>query len=718
MLKKLPLPGFCKCIQGIFLLCLMAIVLSCSGNQAGVKDPRPESLNPEIVKATLAKDIQSTGSRKEPKQPGNLFSPDDDKVVAYINYKNLAGTHKFRWLWVDPYGNEYLDTDEYTVRAPAGEYIETGSAWHHINIREEKAMALTGKWQVKMFMDERLIAAKSFHLSDTGEPIGMPPMLSIEEISFSKPYLEGGEAGELHVAIKNTGSGVARDVFLVIESNTPALEFETRQELPKIPAEDGQVTAAIPVKATKSVQAGKAAVDIQVVEPRFKVKIQGKRVMIPTRPFRNPELEIVKFAALESQSAQQNNQIDINEVIDVRFAVQNIGQGPAKDINVSVENNQSGVMFLGRGEGSRLKKEQSVQISELAPGKFEILNYRYFVNSDFTAKELAFEVQADESHQAYGFNETKTVAINTELTPEGRIQEVEVAGDFDTKGVVIEDIPDFQVDVDVNIPETDMSRPDAIAVIIGNRNYQHKDIPVVKYAHRDARVIKSYLVKTLGFDERNIITASDITKARFEAIFGIRDNPNGRLADYIKPGQSEVFIYYSGHGAPDPDNRKGYFVPIDCDPDKISLNGYSLDVFYENLEQLKAETITVVLEACFSGGTSPGEMIIQSASPALIRVENSEPEGRRTTVVASSQSDQISSWYNDKHHGLFTYFFLKALGGQGDLDGNGRITLAEVHNYVSDRTSGVPYWARRLHGRDQMPVISGAMRDQVLVSYE
>lgn len=34
-------------------------------------------------------------------------------------------------------------------------------------------------------------------------------------------------------------------------------------------------------------------------------------------------------------------------------------------------------------------------------------------------------------------------------------------------------------DVDVNIPKTNTQNPNAIAVVIGNRNYQHKDVPPV-----------------------------------------------------------------------------------------------------------------------------------------------------------------------------------------------------------------------------------------------
>jgi len=45
------------------------------------------------------------------------------------------------------------------------------------------------------------------------------------------------------------------------------------------------------------------------------------------------------------------------------------------------------------------------------------------------------------------------------------------------------------VDVNVNVPRTAMKNPDAVAVVIGNKNYWHKDVPEVKYAIRDADAV-------------------------------------------------------------------------------------------------------------------------------------------------------------------------------------------------------------------------------------
>lgn len=278
--------------------------------------------------------------------------------------------------------------------------------------------------------------------------------------------------------------------------------------------------------------------------------------------------------------------------------------------------------------------------------------------------------------------------------------------------------PDMLYDVDADIPSTAMQNTNGIAVIIGNRFYQHQDIPAVAYAHNDAESMKRYLIEALGYKEGNIFLEKDITKARFEALFGIQDNYRGILYDYVKPFRSDIFIYYSGHGSPDLNKMKGYFVPADCDPSKIALNGYSLDLFYQNLSKMEARTITVVLDSCFSGGTNSGRYLIKSASPVLIRVDTANIIPAGAAVLTSSDGGQISSWYDEKGHGLFSYFFLKGIGGSADRNNDGQITFQEIHEYVADRSEGVPYWARRLHGgREQTPMLYGNRNEDVFVKF-
>ena len=264
-------------------------------------------------------------------------------------------------------------------------------------------------------------------------------------------------------------------------------------------------------------------------------------------------------------------------------------------------------------------------------------------------------------------------------------------------------------DIDVDIPVSEMDRPDAVAVIVGISRYAHKDVPRVDYATRDAMLMREYLLQTLGFREENIIMAldEDATQATFNRIF------EGQLANFVKPGISDVFVYYTGHGAPDLKDASAYFMPHDADPNYAAQTGYSLSRFYAQLERLGAQSVTVVIDACFSGA-SAGGMLIKEASPIFISVENPAANLTNGTILTSSSGDQISSWHSEVGHGLFTYYFLKGLRGAADGDHDRQVTSTELFAYISEH---VPYLARRLFNREQTPQLMGGNLDQVLVKY-
>jgi len=699
----------------LFSICLIFFLSACSSNQNVKKAPEFK-----FVEATITKEIRKTGDLVEPGAPTRTLTTDDESVAAHVKFTNISGRHNVQWKWYDPNGELYYTSKAYRFKTEKDKFVESATAFHKISIKGDDAQNRLGDWTVKILYDNAIIATKTFEIKPakqmTSIPKGLPPILSIAEISFSDPLLYAGESGELKVTLRNTGPGDANDVYLELYSENDQLIFEGKQSLPIIPKKNGAHTVSIPVEGKSNLQVGNASLDVLVVEPHFRVKIKGKRLTFHTKGTRSPDLILAKFAAVESESSAQNHKIDINEVIDIKIAVQNVGDGPANDTEIDLINDQTGVMYLGRGEGQVLSREKA-KFQKIDGGKFQIVNYRFFVNSDFNEDALEFLIKAVEETGKHGFSKTKLVKINTNLKPEGYIRNV-ASAESAAGGVIVEDIPDFEVDVDVNIPETAMSNPDGVAVIIGNRNYENKDVPAVKYARHDAEIMKQYLIKTLGFKEGNILFEIDASKAKFEALFGIKGDHHGILNDYVKPNKSDVFVYYSGHGAPDLRNMKGFFVPVDCDPAKIALNGYSLDIFYENMAKMETKTITVVVDACFSGSTNSGNTLVQSASPALIKIDTSIIAKKNAAVLASSAGDQVSSWYDEKHHGLYTYFFLKAIGGSADKNNDNNVTFNEIQAYVSDRSEGVPYWAKRLHGgRTQTPILQGQRGKDVLVRY-
>ncbi len=268
---------------------------------------------------------------------------------------------------------------------------------------------------------------------------------------------------------------------------------------------------------------------------------------------------------------------------------------------------------------------------------------------------------------------------------------------------------DAFVDVDINIPKGKKKQPEGIAVIIGNGHYSRygNGISDVTYAARDAAYMKKYVVDTLGFDEKNVIYEQDVTQGSLATIFGTANNYRGKLYNYVKAGKSDVFVYYTGHGAPDPAGKGAFLVPVDANVDYIASNGYPLDTFYKNLskvrEKIGSGRMTVILDACFSGD-SGGGVLFRNISPAMIKTASPVGNLEEAVIFTSAGESEVSQWYPDKRHSLFTYFFMKGLRGDADRNKNKTITVGEMRDYLKDN---VPYLARRLGGREQNPVIVG-----------
>ncbi|MFH1897062.1 MAG: caspase family protein [Candidatus Desantisbacteria bacterium] len=268
-------------------------------------------------------------------------------------------------------------------------------------------------------------------------------------------------------------------------------------------------------------------------------------------------------------------------------------------------------------------------------------------------------------------------------------------------------------DIAINIPQG-TPNADAIGVIISVQDYENKDVPPVDYAINDGEMMKDYFMKVFGIKEENIIFVKNAKKSDFERIFGIKDDCKGQLYNFIKPNISDVYIYYVGHGVPDVTTKNAYFLPSDANPNFVRLNGYSMDLLNNNLSKLPAKSTTLIVDACFSGISQKG-MLIKNASgmaivPKIAIVPKTEIKGR---IFTASSGEQIASWYPDKRHSLFTYFFLKGLKGEADKNKDKKITIGEISDYVKEQVSPL---ARRLYNREQTPEISGDV-NQILVSF-
>lgn len=231
-------------------------------------------------------------------------------------------------------------------------------------------------------------------------------------------------------------------------------------------------------------------------------------------------------------------------------------------------------------------------------------------------------------------------------------------------------------------------RPDDYALVIGLDRY--RALPRADFGQRDAAAFRDFAVSSLGVPEENAILLSGEDATRTDIAKYLEDwLPRNVTED------SRVYVFFSGHGAPDPETGEAYLVPWDGDPRFLATTAYSLKRFYEKLEQLRAREVIVALDSCFSG--AGGRSLLPAGTRPLVAVKAERPA--RISVLTASAGDEITGSLEEREHGLFTYHLLEGLRGLADSDEDGQLRLKELHGFVRSR---VARDARR-QNRDQTP---------------
>jgi hypothetical protein len=247
-------------------------------------------------------------------------------------------------------------------------------------------------------------------------------------------------------------------------------------------------------------------------------------------------------------------------------------------------------------------------------------------------------------------------------------------------------------------PARDASR-DTIAVIIGNRNYE-RGIPLVHYAHNDARAMRQFAIDGLRVPEENVILMLDATKGRIEGLL------RSTLRARVQPGQSDVLLYFSGHGMPVGDDA--LLLPSDALPNTAQVTGYSRDTLLAELGALGARSVTVILDACFTGTSKTGNSLVV-AKPLLPEPKSAQPPPNGLLISATG-GGQVA-WMDDTTgHSLMTLHLLDGLAGAADSNRDGAVSSEEIGRYLTEHVDRA---ARLRFEQPQQPQVQGARRDLV-----
>ncbi|MEY4141997.1 MAG: hypothetical protein RL110_1369 [Bacteroidota bacterium] len=226
--------------------------------------------------------------------------------------------------------------------------------------------------------------------------------------------------------------------------------------------------------------------------------------------------------------------------------------------------------------------------------------------------------------------------------------------------------------------------PRIFGVIVGISEYSSGTD--LNYADDDARIFYRHLLdafpKETAAGELSLLIDYDAT----------HDNIIQELNRVFAKANSNDYIifFFSGHG------NTGIFAPTDNDQNVI---------YHREIKSIfkasQAKYRLCIADACHAGSIGGG-----AADNDYSYNDVSELNDARLAVLLSSTSEQTSMEQAQYGQGLFSYFLMKGIRGEADLNGDKYITAGELFIYT--RRAVV-----KKSGGQQVPTIIGQQLDKV-----
>lgn len=238
------------------------------------------------------------------------------------------------------------------------------------------------------------------------------------------------------------------------------------------------------------------------------------------------------------------------------------------------------------------------------------------------------------------------------------------------EGVALKKKLESLSDVDINIPVVASNKnSETYCVIIANEKYE--DVPEVDFAAHDGEVFKEYCIKTLGIPEKQIKTFINASYTDVKRALNWME----QIAN-VTEGNSRMIFYYAGHGIPNEKDKTAYLIPVDGFPKDVTTC-FKLSELYSRLGKMKTQNVTVFLDACFSGVKRGNGQALVAARGIAIKPKAETLSGNVVVFTAAS-NDETALSYQEKRHGMFTYFLLSKL-----KETKGQVSFGDLYKAVS-----------------------------------
>ena len=245
-----------------------------------------------------------------------------------------------------------------------------------------------------------------------------------------------------------------------------------------------------------------------------------------------------------------------------------------------------------------------------------------------------------------------------------------------------------------------------VALIIGIEKYS--SAPKATFAASDAKWFHEYANRVFGVREENIkrLLNKDASFIQTHKVI------SKWLPSKIKANQTELIVFFAGHGLSTPDGKELYLLVHDSDTDLLSRTAISRSELFKDISKLKPKSVTLFFDTCYSGSSRDDEVLLASARPIMILSNEVTERPDNFTIFSAAKFDQLSSSFKEAKHGIFSYYLMKGLEGKADANEDKKITNGELHVYMDKHISQK---ALEL-GREQNPDLAGDHK-QILSRY-
>ncbi len=547
---------------------------------------------------------------------------------------------------------------------------------------------------------------------------GLPPNL-FAELNFSDDnnngILEARENARLNITLSNQGKGDALELEVNITDSTldKSVTISDANQKINVIKSGESVKLSIPISTDINLKTQRHKLTINVTE-HYGYDMDPAYLVLNTYSYQPPQLVFSGFEIIDSGAGTgaitEDGQLQAGEQVKVKLVVQNVGQSSAHNTNYSIKTTDPNI-YLENMEGL---------LGDIGAGELKEFTITLSPNKRVTTKGNLpiFITLTEDVGKGNLTNYQLPVALN-QKPPQTNIVTVKPDVESLKKSVARFEYTSNKFRTNIsnisNITSVALSatkRPSSVGVIFGISTY--KELPPAPYADNDARIIKEYFTKVLGIDQVITYTNEQVSGFIFDDVF----NPdNGELQKTIIRGETEVFVFYSGHGIPDKSGENIYLFPSDGKISRLEAQGYNIEKLYQNLSKLGAKHVTVILDACFSGSSRKTERIetenLIAQKGVKIRPRNSWLADPNFTIISSSTGEETSLGFDVTETGLFTYYLCAGLQGKADANADKIITLGELKRYVIQNVTDT---SRKISGL-QTPVFTGD-ESIVLTSYK